>query len=108
MKKVFLGVVAALMVLPAMSFAQPAASTEPAAAQAIVRPDQFAGQAEWSALMKKQAEARKALNEQLNAERDAFLKANPEVAARIEEQMKLAKERALAHKAAMQTPAQVK
>ena len=98
MKKTVLGFVVASMVFSTGVFAQPA----PQAAPATVKQVQPAGQAEWVALMKMQGEERKALNEKLNAERDAFLKANPEVAARVEEQMKTARERAEARRAGMQ------
>ena len=88
MKRTVLGFVVASMVFSSSVFAQ----TPPPAAPP-------AGQQEWVALMKKQSEARKALNDQLNTEREAFLKSHPEVAAIIEAQMKAAKERAAQRKA---------
>lgn len=92
MKKVVLGVIAGSMMFAGVSFAQ--APAKPAQGQAKPVQAQLPGQAEFSALMKKQGEARKALNDQLLAERDAFLKNYPELAARIAEQEKAAKERA--------------
>ena len=58
------------------------------------RPAQLPGQAEYNAFLKKQGEALKAFRDQQLVERDAFLKNYPELAARIAEQEKAAKERA--------------
>ena len=74
MKKVVFALVAALVFLPAISFAQQ--------------------QDEWAVFQKHQGEERAAFNKQMKDERDAFLSSHPDVAARLEAQRKAAQERA--------------
>ncbi len=101
MKKAVVGFVAAAMIFPAWSLVQAAPKERPPVPQDM-QAGMPPGQAEWVELMKKQAEARKAFNDQLNAERDAFLKDHPEFAERFEAGLKAARERAEARRAEMQ------
>ncbi|MBF0122454.1 MAG: hypothetical protein HQL21_03460 [Candidatus Omnitrophica bacterium] len=97
MKKAVLGLLVGFVIFSGVSFAQTAAPVKLAAVK--VQPAPLPGQVEWAALMKKQGEARKALNDQLMVERDAFLAKYPELSARIKAQEKAAKERAEKRKA---------
>ncbi len=85
MRKTVLGLIVGSMVFSAAAFAAPA--------------PKLPGQVEYSALMKKQSEARKALGEQQMAERNAFLKNYPELSASVAAQEQAAKERAAKRKA---------
>jgi hypothetical protein len=100
MRQILLGFVVVSIFLSTVSFAQPAPE-QAAVAQKVARPTPPAGQKEWMVLIKKQALARKAFNEQLKAERDAFLKDHPEMAALVQDQMERGKNLAYKRRAAL-------
>ena len=102
MTKAILGLFMTAMIFSTMSFAQTDATQSSIKALQTVSPTQLPGWLDWMALMKKQRLERKALNDRLKSERDAFFKNHPEIAARVEEQMKKAKESAEKRKAQMQ------
>jgi hypothetical protein len=91
MKRITAGLMAALMLLPGISFAQTtAAQTAPQAP------------ASWVAFQQQENTKRIAFYKQLNDERKAFLKANPDVKAYLDQMRVLARARAKAWKAAHQ------
>ncbi|MBF0331022.1 MAG: hypothetical protein HQL17_03735 [Candidatus Omnitrophica bacterium] len=93
MKKSVLGLVVVSMVFSGVVFAQSAATDLPAVAQPAAMEAQSPAKLEWAALMKKQMEERRTLNDQLKAERDLFLQNHPDLAAFVEEETKAAQAR---------------
>ena len=101
MKKAVLGLIVGSMVFSTGAFAQPTPSEQPDVTADVAQPVLFSGQTEWVALMKRQAQARKVLNDTQQAEREDLLKKHPELAARVAAQEKAMKERAQKRKAEM-------
>ena len=96
MGKIVLGLVMGIMFISVGAWAQTPvnlrSSTDTSkgsrAVPVRVFPSQMEGWKDWVALMKKQSQERKALNDQLSAERDQFLKDHPQLAGFMETQKK--------------------
>ena len=102
MKRILLGSFVASIFLATTSFAQ-IAPQQAVVAQKMEHSVSPVEQKEWMALMKKQALAREAFDEQLKAEREAFLKDHPEMAALVQEQMERGRKLAYKRRAALKS-----